>query len=288
MRRDAHRIGLLMLLSVMLAAGAARAIGARGPESGGITADMVPGEFKDVGIDEKLGGQVPLDLVFEDEQGKKVELREYFRQDRPVVLQLGYFECPMLCSLVSKGMVEALNALNLEPGKDFMVLSVSFDPNETSKLAYLKKKSYLQEYDRPGAAAGLSLLVGDEPNIKRLTESVGFKFKWVESAKQFSHAAALIVLTPDGKVSRYLYGVKYDPKTLRLSLVEASAGKVGSTTDQFLLVCLHYDPETGTYSLAAMNIMRLAGVLTVVVVAGMVWRMIRSSRLKHGTAEARS
>jgi protein SCO1/2 len=230
---------------------------------------------------------VPLDLVFEDEQGKKVELREYFQKDRPVVLQLGYFECPMLCSLVSKGLIKSLNALSLEPGKDFAVLSVSFDPSETSKLAYLKKKSYLQEYDRLGAAAGLRLLVGDAKNIRRLTEAVGFKYKWVESARQFSHPAALMVLTPEGKVSRYLYGLDFPPTTLRLrlSLVEASAGKVGTTTDQFLLVCLHYDPATGKYSIAAMNLMRLAGVVTVLVVAGLVWRLFRKgSRVASGTA----
>jgi protein SCO1/2 len=240
--------------------------------------EPAPPELRDIGIDEKLGAQLPLDLHFADENGKEVALADYFHHDRPVVLQLSYFQCPMLCSLVSSGLSDSLNDLTLTMGKDFDVINLSFDPSETPALAALKKQSFLVAYNRPAGAEAWHFLTGSSKSIKQLTDSVGFKFKWIEQTRQFSHPAALILLSPDGKITRYLYGVKYDPKTLRLSLVEASQGKVGSTVDRFLLTCYHYDAYAGQYTPAAMNLMRGAGILTVIILASAITYLLRKEQ----------
>lgn len=237
--------------------------------------ETTPPELRDIGIDEKLNAPLPLDTRFVDESGKEVALRGYFHKDRPVVLQLSYFGCPMLCSLVSNGLVESLNNLTLTMGKDFEVINLSFDPNEAATLAARKKQSFLGAYNRPAGAEAWHFLTGKPGAIKAITEAVGFKYKWVENVHQFSHPAALILLTPDGKVSRYLYGVNYEAKTLRLSLVEASEGKVGSSVDKFLLTCFHYDSYAGKYTATAMGIMRVAGVLTVIVLATVITVLVR-------------
>ncbi len=244
-------------------------------------AEPTPPELRDIGIDEKLNAPLPLDTRFVDEAGKEVALRDYFHKDRPVVLQLSYFGCPMLCSLVSNGLVESLNNLTLTMGKDFEVINLSFDPNEGAALAARKKQSFLDAYNRPAGAEAWHFLTGKPEAIKAVTEAVGFRYKWVENVHQFSHPAALILLTPDGKVSRYLYGVNYEAKTLRLSLVEASQGKVGSSVDKFLLTCFHYDAYAGKYTATAMGIMRVAGVLTVIVLATVITFLVR--REKRGT-----
>lgn len=237
--------------------------------------ETTPPELRDIGIDEKLNAPLPLDTRFVDESGKEVALRDYFHKDHPVVLQLSYFGCPMLCSLVSNGLVESLNNLSLTMGKDFEVINLSFDPNEGATLAARKKQSFLGAYNRPAGAEAWHFLTGKPGAIKAITEAVGFKYKWVENVHQFSHPAALILLTPDGKVSRYLYGVNYEAKTLRLSLVEASEGKVGSSVDKFLLTCFHYDSYAGKYTATAMGIMRVAGVLTVIVLATVITVLVR-------------
>ena len=243
--------------------------------------EAAPPELQDIGIDEKSGSTIPLDLIFVDETGKPVKLEQYFHQGRPVVMQLSYFGCPMLCTLVSNGLVESLNDLSLTMGKDFEVINVSFDPQETSDLAAMKKKSFLEAYNRPAGAASWHFLTGKPEQIKQLTASLGFKYKWVEQSHQFSHPAALMLLTPDGKVSRYLYGVKYDPRTLRLSLVEAGQGKIGTTVDRILLTCFHYDAYAGKYTATAMGIMRIAGVLTVIAIgAGISIALRREARSK--------
>ena len=252
------------------------------PDPGG-RMEPAPRELQDIGIDEKSGQTLPLDLKFVDETGEVVELRKYFGNNRPVVLQLSYFGCPTLCSLVSNGLVDSLNELTLTMGKEFDVINVSFDPAETARLAKLKKQSFLDAYNRPAGGEAWHFLTGDPAEIKKLTDAVGFRYKWVESSKQFSHPAALILLTPDGKVSRYLYGVKYAPQTLRLSLVEASEGKIGSTIDRFILTCFHYDSYAGKYTPVAMGIMRAGGVVTVIVIAAVITWLIRRERNKAQT-----
>ena len=268
------------VLSVLVAAGSvAHAAPATRPADGRM--ETAPPELQDIGIDEKSGSTIPLDLVFVDETGKPVKLEQYFHHNRPVVMQLSYFGCPMLCTLVSNGLVESLNSLTLTMGQDFEVINVSFDPQETSDLAAMKKKSFLDAYNRPAGAASWHFLTGKRAQIEQLTRAVGFKYKWVEQSRQFSHPAALMILTPDGKLSRYLYGVKYDPRTLRLSLVEAGQGKIGTTVDRILLTCFHYDAYAGKYTATAMGIMRIAGVLTVIAIgAGISIAVRRESRTK--------
>jgi len=257
------------------------------PDPGG-RMEPAPRELQNIGIDEKSGQTLPLDLKFVDETGEVVELRKYFGNNRPVVLQLSYFGCPSLCSLVSNGLVDSLNELTLTMGKEFDVINVSFDPAETARLAKLKKQSFLDAYNRPAGGEAWHFLTGNPAEIKQLTDAVGFRYKWVDSSKQFSHPAALILLTPDGKISRYLYGVKYEPRTLRLSLVEASEGKIGSSVDRFILTCFHYDSYAGKYTPVAMTIMRGGGVVTVLVIAVVIGALIvrekRRERAQPGPA----
>ena len=230
-----------------------------------------PPEAKTVTVVEHLNAQIPLDLTFNDEDGKPVQLKQFFNGKKPVVLQMGYFGCPMLCSLVSQGLVNSLKDVKLNAGSDYEVVYVSIDPTEGAGMAKAKKQSFLDVYGHGSAsAAGWHLLTGQEPQIKQLADAVGFQYKWIEAAGQFSHPACLMVATPDGKLSRYLYGVKFDPQTVRLSLVEASDGKIGSTGDAFILTCFQYDGTTGRYALVAINLMKLGGVLAILGVAGMV------------------
>lgn len=225
--------------------------------------EPLPAEVREVTIEQKLGAQLPLDATFEDENGNAVRLADYFGKGRPVVLQLGYFDCPMLCGYISRGMVNVFQRLSLKIGTDYDVISLSFDPTETRQLAYLKKQNYIAEYGRPDEAGGWHFLVGDAANIRKVTDAVGFQYRWIESAQQYSHPAALIVLTPEGKVSRYLFGVQFDPKTLRLSLVESSDGKIGTIVDDFILTCFQFDGQTGKYAVAAVGLMRVGAVLAV-------------------------
>jgi protein SCO1/2 len=248
--------------------------------------EAAPDALKGIGIDEKGGSMLPLDAVFKDEKGQVVTLNDYFHHDRPVILQLSYFGCPMLCGLVSNGMVDSLNDLKLEMGKDFDVIDLSFDPTETPTLANLKKQSFLSAYNRPAGAASWHFLTGTQASIDRVTQAVGFQYKWIEEKHQFSHPAALILLAPDGKISRYLYGVKYDPKTLRLSLVEASQGKIGTTVDRVLLTCFHYDAYAGKYNVAAMTIMRIGGVVTVIALSAVISGWLIKERRHHRLKQA--
>jgi protein SCO1/2 len=274
------------ILAMLLVAVATVTTAARAdelPDPGG-RMEPAPTELQNIGIDEKSGQTLPLDLKFVDETGEVVELRKYFGNNRPVVLQLSYFGCPTLCSLVSNGLVDSLNELTLTMGKEFDVINVSFDPAETARLAKLKKQSFLDAYNRPAGGEAWHFLTGDPAEIKKLTDAVGFRYKWVESSKQFSHPAALILLTPDGKVSRYLYGVKYEPRTLRLSLVEASEGKIGSTVDRFILTCFHYDSYAGRYTPIAMGIMRAGGVVTVIAITAIIVFLIRREKRRERRA----
>jgi protein SCO1/2 len=228
--------------------------------------EALPKDLEGVGITEHAGARLPLDLEFTDEDGKPVRLAQFFPGDRPVILTLGYYRCPMLCTLVLNSLVDGLKDLPWTPGQQFEIVTVSIDPTETPTLAKLKKQNYLADYGRPGAAAGWHFLTGREENIRKLAEAVGFGYRYVEERGQYAHPAAIFVVTPDGRMAKYLYGVLYQPKTLRLALAEAGQGKIGTTTDQLLLYCFHYDAQEGRYVLAASNIMRLGGAATALVV----------------------
>lgn len=269
--------GLLVTLLLMVCS----VSGAQAPA----TAPSMPEALAGVGVTEHPGQPLPLDLNFTDELGQGVTLRQYFRSGRPVILQLGYYRCPMLCGLISKGLAESLKGLDLKMGKDFEAVSISFDPAETPKLAAAKKQTYLEELNRPDEAGGWHFLVGSPGSIRKITQAVGFEYRWVESQKQYSHPAVLVVLTPDGRISRYLYGVNFPAKTLRLSLVEASENKIGTTMDRVMLFCFNYDPNTGRYALAARNLMRLGGVLTVAILGLVLVRLfVREARSRRAAA----
>jgi protein SCO1/2 len=237
----------------------------------------LPKALTGVGIDQKLNEQLPLDLMFRNENGDEVKLGSYFGK-KPVVLSLVYYQCPMLCNQVLNGMVTAFKVMAFRPGEEFDVVTVSFDPRETPALAAAKKKTYvdyLPEAKRAGAASGWHFLTGDEASIKRITDAVGFRYHWDESTDQFAHASGIFVATPQGKLARYFYGIEYAPRDLRLGLIEAAANKIGSPVDQLLLYCFHYDPATGKYGAAVMNLMRIGGVVTVIAIVGLLLALRR-------------
>src|ERR1700750_285738 len=235
--------------------------------------------LKQVGIDQRLNNQVPLDLTFRDESGREVKLGDYFRKDKPVLLTLVYYECPMLCNQVLNGVVGTLDAVTFTPGKEFEIVTVSFDPREGPELAAKKKDTYLKRYRREGAGEGWHFLTGDKDSIDRLADSVGFRYVWDEQSKQFAHASAIMVLTPEGRLSHYFYGIEYSPKDLRLALVEASKGEIGSPVDALILYCYHYDPATGRFA-PVMAVLRAAGVLTVFGLAALIYYLTRRTRRK--------
>ena len=236
--------------------------------------DRRPAILRDVAFDQHLGAEVPLDVAFRDETGASVTLRDYLG-DKPVLLVPAYYECPMLCTIVLNGVVSALRALPFDVGKEFRVVTFSFNPRETSELAAAKKATYLEDYRRPGAAAGWHFLTGDEPSIAALTQAIGFRYAWDEASKQYAHASGIVVLTPAGRISHYFFGVEFPPRDLRLALVEASGEHIGSLVDQLLLFCFHYDPATGRYSRLALNAVRVGGVLTLAVLVAFVVLMLR-------------
>jgi protein SCO1/2 len=220
------------------------------------------GILKDVGIDQKIGQQLPLDLAFKDETGRDVRLGEYFK-GRPVVMALAYYECPMLCTQVLNGMTGALKTLSLDAGKDFDVVVVSIDPRDGFRLAANKKATYVEHYGRPASAAGWHFLTGTDASIKPLAAALGFRYAYDPNLKQFAHGAAIYVTTPKGIVSRYLLGIDFAPRDLRLALVEASNNVLGTVGDKILLLCYHYDPATGKYGAATINAVRVGFIATV-------------------------
>lgn len=261
--RGAARAGLAVCL---LLAGALGAAAQTGP--GAVAPRPVdpvtkrPLLLQDVRFEQRLDAQVPADLAFRDDLGNQVRLGDYLGK-RPLVLALVYFECPMLCSQVLTDLVRALGVLSFDPGTDFDVLAVSFNAKEGPGLASAKKATYMERFGRPGTEAGFHFLTGEEASVARLTEAVGFKFAWDPEIKQYAHAAGLVVLTPDGRVSKYLFGLEYSPRDLRLALVEASERKIGSAIDTILLYCYHYDPTTGKYGLVAMRTVQIAGLVLI-------------------------
>lgn len=229
-----------------------------------------PAELEGVEITEHLNETIPLNLEFTDDNGKDVTLQDYFDGERPVMLALVYFRCPMLCNLLLNGMIESLKEIDMTPGREFEVVAVSIDPLETPTLAKLKKQNYLKELGNAGASDGMHFLTGRKSQIEALAEATGFGYTYNEKTQEYLHKAVIFIVTPDGKLSRYLYDINFPPKTLRLSLVEASEGKIGSPVDQFILTCFQYDPDSNSYVPFAMGIMRVGGILTVLILGGTV------------------
>jgi len=238
----------------------------------------VPGALQGVGIDQRLDVQVPLNLTFKDEAGRALPLSTYFASKKPVILALVYYRCPMLCSEILSGMEGALKAVTLDPGKDFEVVAISFDPKDTPEIAAAKKQSYLHRYSRPDTANGWHFLTGDEANIKALTDAIGFHYKYDAATDQFAHASAIMIVTPEGRISKYFYGVEYAPRDIRLGLVEASNNKIGTPVDQILLYCFHYDPASGKYGAMTMNLLRVVGAGFVLVCGAFLAIALRRER----------
>jgi len=239
-----------------------------------------------VGINQKMGGQIPLDLPFTDESGREVTLRQYF--GKPVILALVYYQCPSLCNMVLNGVLRSIKQLDLVAGDEYEVIAVSFDPRETPEMAAAKKQTYLRDYKRQGAEQGWHFLTGPETSSKALADSVGFRYVYDALTNQYAHSSAIMILTPAGRIDRYFYGIDYPARDVRLGLVEASNERIGTPTDQVLLYCFHYDPTTGKYALVVMNVLRLAGLMTVGVLATfmivMFRRDFRSARSQRGSA----
>ncbi|MEO8026025.1 MAG: SCO family protein [Bryobacteraceae bacterium] len=244
----------------------------------------LPPILEGIGVDEKLGQTIDLDLTFTAENGYQKALREYFHKDRPVILNLVYYTCPMLCNLVLNAQTSVLKQIPWMPGEEFEVVTVSINPGETFDLAQKKKAVYLSEYDRP--APGWHFLSDYEDHAKKLAAQIGFHYRWDPKLDQFAHPAVIMVLTPDGKISRYLYGIKFKPLDVRLALTEAAAGKWSQTLDRILLFCYHYDPQTHSYTMFATNVMRTGGVFTVLLMGFFIWRMLRREQARSRISAA--
>jgi protein SCO1 len=246
----------------------------------GIPASERPNVIKDIAFEQRLDAQVPLDLPFKDETGRDVHLGDYFGKDRPVILALVYYECPMLCTQVLNGLVTALRPLTFNVGQEFDIVAVSFDPGETPGLARDKKKAYVDDYNRPETAPGWHFLTGNQASIDKLTSVVGFKYRYDAGIDQFAHPAGLTVLTPQGRVSRYFFGIEYSSRDLRFGLVDASQQKIGTLADTMLMLCYHYDPSTGQYGLLTMRLLKAGGLLTMASMGTFWIAMFRRERRK--------
>ena len=249
--------------------------------------EKMPTVLNNVGMDQKLDQQVPLDLVFKDETGRTVQLGDYLGS-KPVILVLVQYKCPMLCGLVLNGLATALGKLSFDVGKEFNVITVSFDTREKPSLAVAKKSVYVESYGRSGADAGWHFLTGEKASIDRLTESIGFRYAYEAERDRFAHPSGLIVLTPKGKIARYFFGVEYSPRDLRLGLVEAAQNKIGSSIDQVMLFCFGYDPKTGKYSASIMKLTRMAAIMTVLSMGVFVWLLSRRNFRRNVEQESGS
>ena len=236
-----------------------------------------PPILREVSIAQRLNEPIPPEIIFRDENGQTVHLGDYFGT-KPIVLSLVYFDCPALCTEVLNGELRTMKAISLDLGKDFDAITVSFEPKDTPELAKAKRDVYAGQYGRPGARENWHFLTGDQPSIDALTQAAGFHYAYDSASRQYAHAAAILVLTPHGRIARYFYGVQYPGRDVRLGLVEASEGKIGTPTDHALLYCYQYDPATGKYGLVVMNVVRAAGVLTVLVLGIFMFVMFRRER----------
>ena len=261
-----NRTRAIAAIAALLVSGAV-ARGQAVPGNIGNTSTIMPSQLKNVGFDPQLNAQIPLDLSFVDENGSNVQLRDYFKQ-KPVVLAFVYYGCPMLCNQVEQGVVGALRMLSFTPGRDYEVVFVSFDPRESADMAAQKKKSALAHFNRPETAAGWHFLTGTKESIDTATKAANFRYSFDTKTNLFAHASGIMLLTPDGRISRYFYGVEYPGRDMRLGLVDASAGKIGTPIDHVLLFCYQYDPSSATYSASILKIIRLGGILTVLCIVG--------------------
>ncbi len=248
-------------------------------------ANTRPPRLENVGIEQHLDAQVPPDLIFRDDIGKAVKLGDYFGQ-KPLILNLVYYNCTMLCGEALAGLSSAMRLIKFDVGNEFDVITISFDPRETPEMAASKKKDYIGRYGRANAAAGWHFLTGPPESVNALAKAVGFQYQYDAKTNQYAHATAIMVLTPQGRISRYFYGVDFPPKDLRMGLVEASQGKIGNAVDAVLLYCYHYNPETGKYGAIVSNILRLAAAATILLLSSLIfilWRLDRSVTRKTAT-----
>jgi protein SCO1/2 len=262
---------------------AAQMTGAPAPgyrRESGTPASAIPAPLREIGFDQHIGQPLPLDATFRDERGLGVALGRYFGH-RPVVLAFVYYSCPMLCTQVLSGLTTALNTLSLAAGRDFDVVVVSIDPRETPEMAADQKATFLARYRVEGSADGWHFLTGDQGSIDRLAHAAGFRFAWDDATQQFAHPAGVVVLTPDGRLARYLFGIEYGGRDLRFAIVEASNGRLGSIVDAVLLYCYHYDPMKGRYGLVIMRAVRVAGAATVLALGTFVFIMFRRENRRH-------
>jgi protein SCO1/2 len=266
------RVGVAMLLLAVSAWGQGMSKGIMSPP-----ANVRPPRLENVGIEQRLDSPLPPDLAFRDETGRTVKLGDYFGR-KPLILNLVYYNCTMLCGEALAGLSSAMRLVKFDVGKEFEVVTVSFDPRETPEIAAAKKKDYVKRYGRPGADTGWHFLTGSAESVNALTKAVGFQYQYDPKINQFAHATAIMVLTPQGRISRYFYGVDFPPKDLRMGLVEASQGKIGNPIDAVLLYCYHYDPATGKYGAVIANILRLAAGATILILGGFIFVMLRLER----------
>jgi protein SCO1/2 len=237
-------------------------------------ANVRPPGLKNVGIEQRLNEQIPPQLVLRDEAGKTIRLADYFGR-KPMILSLVYYQCPMLCGEVLSGLESALRVMKFDVGREFDVLTISFDPRETPEMAAKKKSEFLKRYGRPGADQGWHFLTGPKESIDTLTKAVGFQYEYIDKTGQFAHATAIMVVTPSGRISQYYYGVEFAPEDLRLGLIQASGNKIGTVVDQVVLYCYHYDPATGKYGATISRILQLAGAATIIIMGVFLTVMIR-------------
>jgi protein SCO1/2 len=265
MNRIRSITGIVALLALSVVAGAQTI-----PDNVGKPSSGLPAQLQNVGFEPQLNAQLPLDLSFRDEAGRDVQLREYFGR-KPVLLALVYYGCPMLCNQVEMGVVGSLKMLSFNAGRDYEVIFVSFDTRETPDMAAKKKAAALSRYARPGTASGWHFLTGKEEAVHAVASAANFRYSFDQQHNLFAHASGIMLLTPDGRISRYFYGVEYPSRDVRLGLVDASAGKIGTPIDHLLLFCFQYNPETARYSATVLRIVRLGGVLTIfTIVAGIL------------------
>ncbi len=270
------KISKLIAASMLVACGLTQPSWGQGMTQGILSppANVRPPGLKNVGIEQHLNEQIPSALTFRDETGKAVQLGDYFGK-KPMILNLVYYQCPMLCGEVLSGLESALRVLKFDVGKEFDVLTISFDPKETPEMATAKKAEYLKRYGRPGAAGGWHFLTGPPASIDALTKAAGFQYQYDPKTGQFAHATAIMVLTPEGKIAQYYYGVEFAPKDLRLGLIQASENKIGTVVDQVLLYCYHYDPDTGKYGAIISRVLQLAAGATVLILGTFLVVMFR-------------
>jgi protein SCO1/2 len=275
-------IAAIGITAIVLAASTPARAQLVSPEPGD-PAKAKPGLLKQIGIDQRLQQQVPLDLPFKDETGRDVRLGEYFGK-RPVILVLGYYECPMLCTQVLNGLVSALGILSFDAGREFDVVAVSIDPKETPGLAAQKKQSYMERYQRPGTVGGWHFLTGTEASIRDLANAVGFRYAFDDEIQQYAHAAVIEVLTPRGVISKYFYGIEFSARDIKFGLMEASEDRIGSAVDSVLLLCYHYDPTTGKYGGSAIAAVRIGAVATVLAFLSFLYVTLKRERTSQRDA----